>query len=167
MVRVGPRSPSSSSHPPIHQARGDPPTAPAGSQAVFSFLQAGPERLRSAPWTSRVLRGAVIGGRGSCGRGEGRGRMRRQERPRSPCPNRFPLSEWVGGWVFVFGVLHLGLSLWPPPAKPVWLLTFMFWARSYLGIWPLPPPQFLPIARWACICDLGWLRPQAIFLGCA
>lgn len=37
---------------------------------MFPSRGPGPASLRSAPWKSRVVRGAVIGGRGSCGGGE-------------------------------------------------------------------------------------------------
>ena len=87
---------------------------------MFSSRGAGQARLRSAPSTNRVLRAAVIGGRGSPGVG---GRTHAQATTlRSPCPNRFPLS----GWVSVFPVLHLWPCLSPPQQSRFvcWLSCF-------------------------------------------
>lgn len=95
-------------------------TAPAESQAVFSSRGVGPVELRSAPSTGRVLRGAVIGGRGSCDGGE---RAHAQAGPLlgapaqtgSPCLGGCRSSESC-----VFGPSS------GPSAKLVCVLTLMF-----------------------------------------
>lgn len=91
MGRVGPRFPSSSSHLPstklggtLGRPCGQPgcmliPQGWAGATALSSLEEQGSEG--SCDW-----------GEGEP-RAEGRGRMRRWERSRSPCPNRFPLSR--------------------------------------------------------------------------
>lgn len=116
----------------------------------------------SAPSTSRVLREQWLGGRGAAAPwGRGWGRMRNGNartapaQTGSPCPGGCMPSRWC--------------TVWPslaPAAKPVCLLTFMFGERSVGGGCSLRL-SFSPLLAGPVPCDLGWLRPQASFLGCA
>lgn len=112
--------------------------------AVSRRVGSGPE-LRGAPSTGRALRGAEIG----CGEAAAEGRWRmRGPYPRSPCPNRFPLS----GWVSVSKLLPFAKSL--PSQHSSFLSTFVFWSQSCLGICRCPPPQFLLLpTRSVCVCE--------------
>lgn len=90
---------------------------------MFLSRGAGQARLRSAPSTSRVLRGAVIGGRGSSGPGGG-GRTHAQAGTLGqPLPKPVP-PVWVG--VGLPGGALVAVSL-APAAKLVCLLTFYVW----------------------------------------
>lgn len=132
--RVGPRF-HSSSHPPRHQSRGRLPAAPARSRAVLS-PRGWPAGLCSAPSTGPILRGAVIGGRGSGDAGE-----RAHARPRAlrePLPEPVP-PVWVG--------VRLRGPAFVPLAEPVCVSTPVSGTRSCVGMRPRPAPQFLRVAH--------------------
>ena len=77
--------------------------------------------------------------------------MRRPDRSRSPCPNRFPRT----GWVFVGRALRQAALRTPGTAGLS--LASVFGARSCLGLWLVSPPQFPPGAsRARGVPSPGW-----------
>lgn len=144
-----------SSYPP---SPGEPVTVPAGGPAVFFSRGVGPARLRSPPSTSRVLRGAVIGGRGSCGGGE---RAHAQAGTLSqPLPKPVP-PVWVG--VCLPSTELAAVPLTHRQSRIVFRL-------SYLGpgpVWESGCSLRLSFSLLPVDEDFSWLGPQASFVGCA